>query len=184
MKNNFHILLLALVAISFYACLGNKKETATDSAVTTASAKQPIDTADARLAKDLSNFCTSQIEAAQLAETKASTKKVKAFAKENVKIYTELSNHLNSIAEEYAIKLPAEPLAMAKENIQKLSAIKEASFDHAYLLQMLKDHNAMIRENNAAKNIHCMPLKIFVGSNQAVIIKQAYAISDLKDKTP
>jgi len=184
MKNNFCILLIALVATIFYACSGTGKNTSGDSTATTASAKQPIDTADTRLAKDLSVFCVSQIEAAKLAETKASTKNVKTFAKQNEQLYTELSNHLNHISEEYAIKLPAEASATSKENFQILKAIKGASFDHAYLLCMLKDHNAIIREYNAAKTIQCIPLKMFVGSNQAAIIKQAYAISDLKDKTP
>lgn len=183
MKNSFLIFLIALMATEFYGCSGTGKNTSSDSTATT-SAKQPIDTADTRLAKDLSIFCNTQIEASKLAETKASTKNVKTFAKENEQLYTGLSNNLNQISETYAVKLPAELSAIAKENMQKLKAIKRASFDHAYLLQILKDHNAMIREYNAAKNIQCIPLKIFVGSNQAAIIKQAYAISDLKDKTP
>lgn len=183
MKNNFRILFIALTTIGFYACSRSGKNASGDSTTTT-SAKQPIDTADTRLTKDLSVFCVSQIEAAKLAETKASTKNVKTFAKQNEQLYTELSNHLNHISEEYAIKLPAEASATSKENFQSLKAIKGASFDHAYLLRMLKDHNAMIREYNASKTIQCIPLKMFVGSNQAAIIKQAYAISDLKDKTP
>ncbi|WP_299291522.1 DUF4142 domain-containing protein [uncultured Mucilaginibacter sp.] len=184
MKNSFLILLLTLVVTGFYGCNGTGKTASGDSIATAASTKQPIDTADARLAKDLSIFCNSQVEAAKLAETKASTQKVKNFAKQNEQLYTQLSNHLNQISESYNIKLPAEPSATAQKNLQDLKEIKSSSFDHAYLLQMLKDHNATIREYNAAKNIQCIPLKMFVGSNQAAIIKQAYAISDLKDKTP
>ncbi len=183
MKNSFLMLLLTLVVTGFYGCSGTGKTASGDSTATSASAKQPIDTADARLAKDLSIFCNTQIEAAKLAETKASTQSVKTFAMQNEQLYTGLSNHLNQISENYAIKLPAALSAAAQKNLQDLKAIKGASYDHAYLLQMLKDHNAMIREYNAAKNIQCIPLKMFVGSNQAAIIKQAYAISDLKDKT-
>lgn len=62
--------------------------------------------------------------------------------------------------------------------------MKKSAFDHVYLLQMLKDHNATIREMNAAKNIQCAPLKTFVLSNQAAIIKQAYALAALKETTP
>jgi len=184
MKNSFRIFLIALTATGFYSCSGTGKTNSADSTAATASSKQPIDTADIRLAKDLSVFCISQIEAAKLAETKASTKNVKTFAKQNEHLYTELGNHLNHISEEYAIKLPAEASATSKENFQSLKAIKGESFDHAYLLQMLKQHNAVIREYNAAKNIQCIPLKMFVGSNQAAIIKQAYVLSDLKDQTP
>lgn len=129
-------------------------------------------------------FVNSQVEAAQLAANKASTQNVKVFAKQNAQLYSGLSNYLNQISENYTVKLPAELSATAKENLQNLEAIKGPSFDHAYLLQMLKDHNTMIREYNAAKNIQCVPLKTFVLSNQSTIIKQAYALSDLKDKTP
>ncbi len=183
MKNNLFILLIALTAIGFYACSGSGKNGSTDR-TTTAIAKQPIDTADTRLAKHLSVFCNSQVEAAQLAANKASTQNVKVFAKQNAQLYSGLSNYLNQISENYTVKLPAELSATAKENLQNLEAIKGPSFDHAYLLQMLKDHNTMIREYNAAKNIQCVPLKTFVLSNQSTIIKQAYALSDLKDKTP
>ncbi|MEX8548359.1 MAG: DUF4142 domain-containing protein [Mucilaginibacter sp.] len=183
MKNSFLILFIALIATGFYSCSGNGKNASTDSTATT-SAKQPMDTADTHLAKDLSIFCNNQVEAAKLAQTKASTQKVKTFAKQNEQLYAQLSNHLNQISESYNIKLPAEQSATAQKNLQDLKAVKGSSLDHAYLLRMLKDHNATIREYNAAKNIQCIPLKMFVGSNQAAIIKQAYAISDLKDKTP
>ena len=183
MKNLFSSSLLFIVLVGFYACSGSGKSASADSTPLN-SKKEAIDTADTRLANDLSVFFTSQVNAAQLAVTKASTQKVKEFAKQTAQLYTRLGNSLNSMSKTYAVTLPAVPTAVSKENLQQLTAIKGASFDHAYLLQMLKQHNVMIREYNAAKNIQCIPLKIFVGSNQADIIKQAYVISDLKDKTP
>ena len=184
MKNTFRLSLIAIILTGFYACSGPGKNNSADSTALNNSTKQPIDTADTRLANDLSIFCTSQINAAQLAETKATTAKVKAFAKQTVYLYTRLNIKLNLISENYDIKLPAELNHAAKENYQHLKDIKGASFDHEYLLQMLKQHNAMIREYNAAKNIQCVPLKMFVASNQGDIIKNAYALSDLKDQTP
>ncbi len=185
MKKNFCVILIALIFTILCSCSDTGKNSATDSSAQNREpTKEPIDTADTRLANDLSVFCTSQINAARLAATKASTQKVKAFAKQNMQLYTELGNHLNQISEDYKIKLTAAPYATSKENLQHLNDIKGPSFDHAYLLQMLKDHNTMIREYNAAKNIQCVPLKTFVLSNQSTIIKQAYALSDLKDKTP
>lgn len=184
MKKNFYILAVALISIGFYACSGSGKNAAADNTAQTALAKQPIDTADIRLVNDLSLFCTSQVNAAQLAETKASTKKVKEFAKQMTELYRGLSQNLNHVSEEYAVKLPAAATPAVTENMQKLSALKGASFDHAYLLQILKQHNIAIRECNAAKNVQCVPLKMFVVSNEAAIIKKAYAISALKDETP
>jgi len=184
MKKTFCLGLLATVSIGFYSCSSPEKNTSADStAIGSESKKQPVDTADTRLANNLSIFCTSQVNAAQLAETKASTSKVKAFAKQNALLYKELGNHLNQVSETFNIKLPAGPSAKSKENFQDLEGTKGASFDHAYLLQMLKDHNIMIRENNASKNVKCFPIKLFVISNQAAIIRQAYALADLKDQT-
>jgi len=183
MKKTFYISLTAVVLIAFYGCSGTGKSNAADSSTNKGSKKEAVDTADARLANDLSIFCTSQVNAAQLAETKASTSKVKAFAKQNALLYKELGNHLNQVSETFNIKLPAGQSAKSKENFRDLDGIKGASFDHAYLLQMLKDHNIMIRENNASKNVKCFPIKLFVISNQAAIIRQAYALADLKDQT-
>jgi predicted outer membrane protein len=184
MKNTFRLSLIVIIIAGFCACSRSGKNASADSTSVNNSGKQPIDTADTRLANDLSVFCTSQVNMAQLAEKKASTQKVKDFAKQSVELYTRLNTKLNLVSESYDIKLPAELTPAAKENFEHLSAIKEASFDHAYLLQMLKLHNAMIREYNAAKNIQCVPLKMFVASNQGDIIKNAYALSDLKDQTP
>lgn len=185
MKKNFCVILIALIFTILCSCSNTGKNSATDSSAQNREpTKEPIDTADTRLANDLSVFCTSQINAAGLAATKASTQKVKAFAKQNALLYKELGNHLNQVLETFNIKLPAGPSAKSKENFQDLEGIKGASFDHAYLLQMLKDHNIMIRENNASKNVKCFPIKLFVISNQAAIIRQAYALADLKDKMP
>ncbi len=182
MKNILYIALITINLTGLYSCSGVGKKNAADSSTNNNPTKKPIDTADVRLAKDLSVFCTFQVNAGSLASTKASTQKVKDFGKQSVVLYTRLSNNLNSLAEEFDIKLPAAATTVSTENMQKLTGLKKA-FDHAYLLQILKQHNATIREINTAKNIQCMPLKQFVISNQADIIKQAYAISDLKDKT-
>lgn len=115
---------------------------------------------------------------------KASTQKVKELAKQNAVLYAEMGKHLNDIAAEYNIKLPSALSPEAEKNFTDLKVIKTASLDHAYLLQMLKDHNRIIRETNAAKNIQCLPLKMFVVSNQSAIIKQAYALAALKETTP
>lgn len=179
MKYSFYHPFLILMLI-ICSC----KQKNNSASTTSATQKQPLDTADTRLANDLSIFCTNQIKAAQLASKKASTQKVKAFGKETAQLYTQLSTNLNRISEKYNIELPAAATPASAKKYADLSAIKEASFDHAYLLQMLKQHNAIIREYNAAKNIQCFPLKLFVVSYQSAIIKQAYATSDLKDKTP
>lgn len=185
MKNNICLMLVAIVSIGFYACSGSGNNAGTDSAsLQNKSTKQAIDTAGTRLANDLSIFCSSQVQAAQLAQTKASTQKVKKFAKENEEIYAKAGINLNRVSDNYAVSLPAPLSAIATKELQDLKAIKGASFDHAYLLQMLKDHNKTIREINAAKNIQCVPVKLFVISNQAAIIKQAYTLSDLKGQTP
>lgn len=183
MKKKFYISLVTFFAIGFYSCSNPGKNISTDNTTTqTNLTKEPIDTADARLAKDLSIFCTLQVKTGELASTKASTQKIKNFGNQCVELYTKLGNSLNLISEKYNIKLPAATTPVSARNMQELEAIKGATFDHAYLLQLLKQHNVMIREINAAKNIQCSPLKLFVISNQADIIRKAYASAALKDK--
>lgn len=146
--------------------------------------KQSIDTADLRLATDLSVFCSSQVEAAKFTQTKTSAQKVKDLAKQNQQLYAGLGKYLNNISLDYDLKLPSLLSPIASKKLTDLKAIKIALLAHAYLLQSLKDHNIIIREINAAKNIQCTPLKTFVISNQSAIIKQAYALSALKDVMP
>ena len=182
MRYSFYCLFFVLALINF-SC-SNAPQNSNIAATDQSTKKEAIDTADTHLANDFSVFFTSQVNAAQLAETKASSQKVKDFARQTIRLYTQLNNKLNNISANYAINLPAPATAVSKENFKRLESIKQSSFDHQYLLQMLKQHNIMIREFNAAKNIHCMPLKIFSVSNQGDIIKQAYATSALKEVTP
>lgn len=176
----YSLFLSAIITVS--ACTNSQKSNS--STVIETTQKEKLDTADARLAHDISVFCTLQIKTATLAQTQATTQKVKDFGKQNTEIYSRLNNDLNRISESYKINLPATLSEKDNGNLNQLSAIKGASFDHAYLLEMLKFHNIMIREINAAKNIQCVPLKMFVVRNQGAIIKQAYALSDLKEQTP
>ncbi len=146
--------------------------------------KQNLDTADERLARNLDIFCFDQVVIGEIASRISTNKAVKDFSKHNVNLYKGLGNILTPILVKYNIKLSVTTSDNLKIKVQKLKEIQRKSFAHAYLLQMLKDHNAIIRETNAAKNIQCAPLKTFVISNQAAIIKQAYALSALKDATP
>lgn len=179
MKYCFYCLFFVSI-LSIFSCTNNHQNTT----AATLPSKQKLDTADARLANDLSMFCTTQVQAAQLVQTKTTAQKVKGLAKQNEQLYTTMGNYLNNVSVGYNIKLPSALSPEAEKNFTDLKVIKTASLDHAYLLQMLKDHNRIIRKTNAAKNIQCVPLKMFVVSNQAAIIKQAYALADLKDETP
>lgn len=180
MKYFFYNLFFMLMLINF-SCSNNSQN---NTGTSTTAQKKRLDTADIRLANDLSGFFTSQVQAAQLVQARGSGKKVKELAKQNEQLYTQMGNYLNNLSEEYQVKLPAQLSPTTDKNLAELKAIKTARIDHAYLLQMLKDHNITIRETNAAKNVECVPLKTFVVSNQSAIIKQAYALSALKDITP
>lgn len=179
MKYFFYCLFFGVLLIQV-SC--NNKPQSSSSATT--STKKQLDTVDTRLATDLSVFFNSQIQSAKLLEIKSTNKKVVELARQNEQLYTQMSNRLNGLSDEYEISLPAKPSAIAEKNLVVLRVTKLGLLDHAYLLQMLKDHNITIRETNVAKNIQCVPLKTFVLSNQAAIIKQAYALSALKDETP
>lgn len=179
MKYCFYCLFFMMMLIEV-SCSNNQK----DNSSATTSAKKQLDTADIHLATDLSIFFTSQVQAAKLVETKTTNQKVNDLAKQNEQLYTTMGNRLNNLSEEYDIELPAKPSAEAEKNLVSLRVAKTALLDHAYLLQMLKNHNITIREINAAKSIQCVPLKTFVVSNQSGIIKQAYALSALKEETP
>ena len=169
-----------IICLSILSC-SNSTQTNSQTA-DSAGNRQAIDTADTHLAKDFSIFFQTQTEASKLALQKAQSTKVKSFAKQTIDLYQGAGSKLNQISAEYAVNLPAGLSATAKAKLKDLADTKGSYFDNAYLLMMLKQHNIMIREFNAAKNIQCTPLKLFNLSNQSDIIKSAYAIADLKDK--
>ncbi|RYE33171.1 MAG: DUF4142 domain-containing protein [Sphingobacteriaceae bacterium] len=179
MKYCFYGLFFSVMLIQISCSNNQQNKSATESTT-----KKQLDTADLHLANDLSVFFTNQVQSAKLVEIKSTNKTVVDLAKQNEQLYTNMGNRLNSLSDEYNIQLPAKMSATADKNLVSLRVTKLARLDHAYLLQMLKDHNITIREINAAKNIQCLPLKAIVISNEAAIIKQAYALSALKDATP
>ncbi len=107
---------------------------------------------DAGFVSAASTAGMGEVKLAQLAESKAGSKKVKAFAAMLVKDHTAANKKLKEVAASLKLPLGAED-PMAKEKHEALSAKKGEEFDAAFLEEMKMCHEKDIALFEAAKGV-------------------------------
>lgn len=83
----------------------------------------------------------TEVQAAKIAEQKATSADVKAFASKMDKDHSKLNDQLTSLAGTLNITVPAAVDADSKSMIDKLNTTKVADFDKTYMDMMVKAHN-------------------------------------------
>ena len=81
-----------------------------------------------------------EVELGRLAADRASNSDVKAFADRMIKDHSQANDDLMDITKKLGISLPTEDDAAFKQTSDKLSKLKGADFDRAYMSEMLDDH--------------------------------------------
>jgi putative membrane protein len=82
----------------------------------------------------------NEIKLSQLAETKASTPKVKAFATKMVSDHTKLETQMKPFATKWNLTPPAGLDAEHQAVYDRLNALSGSAFDKAYMGAMTDDH--------------------------------------------
>ncbi len=87
----------------------------------------------------------AEVEAGKLAAQKATDAEVKAYAQKMVADHTKANKELMAAAQGKNIEVPTEPDLLHKGMIKKLDMqAADADFDHDYMEQMVRDHEATI----------------------------------------
>ena len=101
---------------------------------------------DTRFAKEAAAGGMAEVQMGQLAVQKASNERVKQFGQRMIDDHTKAGNELKNVASKDNISLPSELNPHDKLIYDNLSKLEGAAFDHAYMQDMVKDHQADVNE--------------------------------------
>lgn len=87
---------------------------------------------DVAFLKDADHAGRTEIEASGMALEKASSDRIKTFAKQMSADHAKTGDELKALAEKKGVKLPGEPSLVQKGKIKVLSAMKGERFDRQY----------------------------------------------------
>ncbi|WP_166664859.1 DUF4142 domain-containing protein [Pedobacter metabolipauper] len=118
-----------------------------------------------------------EVELGKLAQSKASSSKVKEFAAKMVTDHTRANNELKAIAEKQAILVPTEYPADQKAHITAMKTLKGAEFDKHYMDMMVNDHvktlalfkSAMTLRDDKVKDFAAKTLPILEGHHKLAV---------------
>jgi len=88
----------------------------------------------------------AEVELGKLATQRASNDKVKQFGQRMVDDHGKANNELKSVAGRKGVALPKALNAEDQATRKRLSALKGPSFDHAYMEDMVTDHQKDVAE--------------------------------------
>jgi putative membrane protein len=95
----------------------------------------------------------AEVALGQLAQTKATDAQVKTYGQMLVSDHSKANDELSSLASTKSVTLPADVSASQKSTQDRLEKLSGAAFDRAYMSQMVRDHQADIKEfEQAAKS--------------------------------
>jgi putative membrane protein len=102
--------------------------------------------ADAAFVKKAADGGLAEVALAKLAQEKASSDEVKAFAAKLEKDHTQANTELTQVASQKNVTLPSAPSKMHQAKQDKLSKLSGAEFDKAYVAAMVEDHQKDVRD--------------------------------------
>ena len=88
----------------------------------------------------------AEVELGKLAEQNAQSQQVKQFGQKMVQDHSAANQKLEGIAKMKGVELPQQLDAEHQQAMGRLSKMRGAEFDHAYMQDMVKDHNKDVNE--------------------------------------
>ena len=106
----------------------------------------------------------AEVELGRLAEERAASAEVKAFARQMIADHAKAGEKLKQLAQQKKVVLPEAILPKAKQTKEMLSKLQGAEFDRAYVKAMLEVHLSDVAAFEAvAKNATDADVKAFAG---------------------
>ena len=110
-----------------------------------AASKSALPAADLAFMRDAARAGTAEVQASQLALTRASDPAVKQFAQQMVQDHTQANAKLMQLAQSKGITLPTEPSTADANTLKSLQAQSGAQFDQHYMGEFgLKAHRSAV----------------------------------------
>lgn len=105
----------------------------------------PLAAADATFIQDAAQGGLAEVQAGQLAQSKARSPRVKAFGAKMVADHTPANDQLKQIATAKGATVPTAPSDMQMQQMTTLQADTGRKFDHDYVANQIAGHTAMLQ---------------------------------------
>lgn len=152
-----------LAAWMLQACGGSntaKHDDAVDSAQAVNKETAPVDKESSDFAIEAANGGMMEVQAGKLAQEKATSQRVKAFAAMMVRDHSKANDELKGLAQSKNIALPDSVVGDHRDHIEKMSKMSGKDFDEHYIDMMVDDHNDDVDKfEKAANNLSDPDLK-------------------------
>jgi putative membrane protein len=109
-----------------------------------APAKMPA--ADAKFMKKVALDGKAEVELGRLAAERGASDAVKQFGQRMVTDHTKAADELAKLAQDKGVELPAGVDAKHKRLHDRMAKLSGAEFDREYMRQMVRDHDADVKE--------------------------------------
>lgn len=126
----------------------------------------------------------AEVALGRLAVKQASSEAVKDFGQKMITDHSQAGEKLKALAQEKRITLPSKLMPAQNETMAKLSKLKGADFDRAYVAAMVNAHKKDVAAFKAvANNATDADVKAFAGSTLPVLETHLEMIQSLAAKT-
>ncbi len=88
----------------------------------------------------------AEVEMGKLAVQKASDDRVKQFGQKMIKDHSKANEDLKGVASAQKIDIPVSLDSKHQATIDRLNKLSGSAFDHAYVREMVRDHNEDVKE--------------------------------------
>jgi putative membrane protein len=142
-----------------------------------------VPAADKKFATEAAIGGMTEVQLGQMAAEKASNPDVKQFGQRMVTDHSKANDELKSIAASEHITLPTSLDAKHQAIVDRMSKLSGAEFDRAYVKDMVKDHDADVKEfTHQSQNGQNPALRSFAGKTLPTLQEHQKMIHEIDQK--
>jgi putative membrane protein len=151
--------------------------------VSAQAAAQKLDNKDTEFIKEAAQGSMLEVKLGELAEKNATSEDVKKFAKRMADDHGKCAKDLMSLASNKGVTLSKDLDKKSQETVDKLSKMKGADFDKAYMRAMVEDHETDVNAfKTASKNLTDPDLKTWALKTLPTLEEHLKLAKDIRDK--
>jgi putative membrane protein len=142
-----------------------------------------VSSKDKKFMMDAAMGGMEEVEMGRLAASNATDADVKAFGQRMVDDHTKANDQLKQVAQTKGVTLPTDMSKSQHSDMDKLSKMTGANFDHAYVKMMVKDHKKDVADfSKESKSGSDSDVKSFASTTLPTLQDHLKMVQDLSTK--
>jgi putative membrane protein len=142
-----------------------------------------VSSKDKKFMMDAAMGGMEEVEMGRLAASNATDADVKAFGQKMVDDHTKANDQLKQVAQTKGVTLPTDMNKSQHSDMDKLSKMTGADFDHAYVKMMVKDHKKDVADfSKESKSGSDSDVKSFASTTLPTLQDHLKMVQDLSTK--